>query len=128
MGLKERKEESKKEEEEKIDWHGIIEKDGKCEFGVVRENEKDEQEEKEEKLYNEKEVTEEQVNEEVEGEKLKDVIGAKYLKMEKSVCFMESSVYVVEVPVRDHGKAEVIEAKGKEIENLKMYETFLNIF
>ena len=74
------------------------------------------------------EVNEEQVNEEeVEGEKLKDVIGAKYLKMEKSVCFMESSVYVVEVPVRDHGKAEVIEAKGKEIENLKLYETFEEI-
>ena len=34
---------------------------------------------------------------------------------------------MVEVPVRDHGKAEVIEAKGKEIENLKLYETFEEI-
>merc|ERR1712240_51038 len=50
-------------------------------------------------------------------EEVKDEIGAKYLKMEKSVCFLESSVYVVEVPVREHGKAEVIEAKEKEIEN-----------
>ena len=55
------------------------------------------------------------------------MIGAKYLKMEKSVCFLESSVYVVEVPVREHGKAEVIEAKEKEIENLKLYETFEKI-
>ena len=44
--------------------------------------------------------------------------------MEKSVCFMENSIYVVEVPVKEHGKAEVIEAKEKEIENLKTYETF----
>ena len=48
--------------------------------------------------------------------------------MEKSVCFLESSVYVVEVPVRDHGKEEVIEAKGKEIENSKLYETFEEIY
>ena len=55
---------------------------------------------------------------------MKDVIGAKYLIMEKSVCFLESSVYVVEVPVREYGKAEVIEAKEKEIENLEKNEVF----
>ena len=33
--------------------------------------------------------------------------------------FLENSIYVVEVPVREHGKAEVIEAKEKEIDNLK---------
>merc|ERR1712240_648951 len=64
---------------------------------------------------------------EVENEKLKDVIGAKYLKFEKSVCFLESSVYVVEVLVREHGKAEVIEDKEKGIENLKTYETFEDV-
>ena len=31
------------------------------------------------------------------------------------------------VPVREHGKAEVIEAKEKEIENLKLYEIFEEI-
>merc|ERR1711873_284030 len=41
--------------------------------------------------------------------------------------FLESSVYVVEVPVREHGKEEVIEAKEKEIENLKLYEIFEEI-
>ena len=55
---------------------------------------------------------------------LKDVIGAKYSKMDKSVCFLENSIYVVEVPVREHEKEEMIEAKQKEIENLKLYETF----
>merc|ERR1712082_184838 len=120
--LKERKEESKEGRIEKSDRNEMIEEDEKSEPEEVRE---DEQKEKEEDPENEKAESEEQDNEkEVENEKLKDVIGAKYLKMEKSVCFLESSVYVVEVPVREHGKAEVIEAKEKEIENLKFYETF----
>ena len=33
---------------------------------------------------------------------LKDVIGAKYLKMNKNFCFLENSIYVVELPVREH--------------------------
>ena len=53
-----------------------------------------------------------------------DSVGAKYLKMANSVCFLDTSVYVVEVPVRDHGKPEVREAKEKEIQNLETYETF----
>merc|ERR1712082_87010 len=85
--LKERKEVSKKEKAERLDWNEIIEEDGRSKFGVVREDEKDEQKEKEEEPENEKEESEEQDNEEeLESEKLKDVIGAKYLKMEKSVC------------------------------------------
>ena len=55
---------------------------------------------------------------------LRDIIGAKYLKMDKSVCFLENSIYVVELPVREHGKPEVIKAKNKEIKNLETYETF----
>ena len=50
---------------------------------------------------------------------LKDAIGAKYLKVAISVCFLESSVYVVEVQLREHGKPEVKEAKDKEIQNLE---------
>ena len=34
------------------------------------------------------------------------------------------SIYVVEALVREHGKADVIEAKQMEIENLRMYGTF----
>ena len=44
--------------------------------------------------------------------------------MDKSVCFLENSIYVVEVPVKDHGKPEVIKAKEKEIQNFETYETF----
>ena len=55
---------------------------------------------------------------------LKDTIGAKYLRIENSMCFLENAVYVVEVPVREHEKPEIIEAKKREIENLEMYETF----
>merc|ERR1712240_565638 len=58
------------------------------------------------------------------GDGLKDIIGAKYLKMDKSECFLENLIYVVEVLVRDHGKPEVIEAKEKEIQNLETYEKF----
>ena len=61
---------------------------------------------------------------EVRTDGLNDGIGAKYLRMERSVCFMDHSIYVVEVPVREHGKAEIIEAKNNEIKNLKTYETF----
>merc|ERR1712243_287876 len=92
--LKERKEVSNKEKAEKLDWNEIIEEDERSKPGVVIEDEKYEQKEKEKEPENEKEESEEQDNEEeVESEKLKDAIGAKYLKMEKSVCFLESSVY-----------------------------------
>merc|ERR1712243_109610 len=96
----------------------MIEEDERSKPEVVNEEEKNEQEEEREEKENEKEV---------ENEGLKDKIGAKYLKMEKSVCFLESSIYLVEVPVRDHRKAEVIEAKRKEIKNLKLYESFEEI-
>ena len=55
---------------------------------------------------------------------LNDVIGAKYLKMKNSVCFLETSVFVGEVPVREHGRPEIIAAKEDEIRNLETYETF----
>merc|ERR1712120_42981 len=48
----------------------------------------------------------------------------KYLQVEKSVYFMDYEIYSVEVPVKDHGKPEIVEAKNKEIENLKFYETY----
>ena len=40
------------------------------------------------------------------------------------MCFLENSIFVVELPVKEYGKPEVIEAKEKEIENLETYETF----
>ena len=48
-----------------------------------------------------------------------DVTGAKYLKMENSVCFLENAIFVVQVPVFEHDKPELKEAKMKEIQNLK---------
>ena len=44
--------------------------------------------------------------------------------MENSECFDEMTIYTVEVPVREHKKLEVIEAKHKEIENLEKYGVF----
>ena len=37
---------------------------------------------------------------------------------------MDYGIFSVEVPLKEHGKPEIVEAKNKEIENLKLYETF----
>jgi len=52
--------------------------------------------------------------------------GATYLmRVERQECFdTEITTYVVEVPLKDHGKEEVVEAKQREIENLRLYDTF----
>ena len=50
---------------------------------------------------------------------------AAVINQTKEECFSEEDViYVVELPVKEHGRPEVIEAKDKEIENLKKYEVF----
>ena len=54
----------------------------------------------------------EETSEEIE----KDTTGAKYLQMENSVCFDDSCVFVVELPVSENGRLEVCEAKKKEIQ------------
>ena len=44
-------------------------------------------------------------------------------------CFdEESTVFVVEVPLKDHNKPEVIEAKENEVKNLEDYDTFEDAF
>ena len=54
----------------------------------------------------------------------KDTVGAKYLKEVKSVSFSNLSVYNAELPVSEHGRPEVKEAKTAEINNLLDYEVF----
>ena len=64
-------------------------------------------------------------SETIRREKSSDIVGAFYLRAENEECFKEEiTVHVVEVPVKDHKKPEVVEAKGKEIQNLKDYDTF----
>ena len=47
------------------------------------------------------------------------------MRKAKEECFIEDEVfYLVELPVNEHGRPEVAEAKEKEIENLKNYEVF----
>ena len=46
------------------------------------------------------------------------------MQIEHSECFDEMAIYTVEVPVREHKKPEVIEAKQKEIENLEKSDVF----
>ena len=40
---------------------------------------------------------------------------------------MDYQIYSVEVPVKDHGKPEIIAAKNKEMDNLKSYETYVEV-
>ena len=66
--------------------------------------------------------TEETENEnEVRRDHQNDVIGAKYLQVEKSVYFMDYEIFLLEVPVKERGKPEIIEAKNSLIESLKKY-------
>ena len=44
--------------------------------------------------------------------------------MENLECYDDIAILTVEVPVREHKKPEVIEAKQKEIENLEKYGVF----
>ena len=51
-------------------------------------------------------------------------IGAHYMKLEKNECFDDILVLVVDLPVSEHKKPEVVAAKKKELENLEYHGTF----
>ena len=53
-----------------------------------------------------------------------EVISTFWMQKENSECYDDITIYTVEVPVREHKKPEVIEAKQKEIENLEKYGVF----
>ena len=53
-----------------------------------------------------------------------DTIGANYLKVVNSVSFADLSIYSVKLPVWEHEKTEVKEAKEAEINNLLDYDVF----
>ena len=55
------------------------------------------------------------------------MIGAFWMINQNSECFDPFTIYVVEVPSKDHNTPEVIEAKEKEIKNLKDFDTFEEI-
>merc|ERR1712089_60158 len=76
------------------------------------------------KEENETEIEEIEDENEVRRDLQNDIIGAKYLQVEKSVYLMDYEIFSLEVPVKDHGKPEIVEAKNNEIENLKHYKTF----
>ena len=92
---------------------------------------KENKEDKTEIVDKNKDVEEEQ-NKEMEEksetvkmvDKARDAICAKYMKMGPTLYFLENAVFAVEVPVSEHNKLEVKEAKLKEIQNLEDYETF----
>merc|ERR1712101_32401 len=109
--LKERTKEKKEENRDEERCPEIIEEENK----VENDDKKEESEVEVEEIEDEKELRRDLQN---------DVIGAKYLQVEKSLYFMDYEIFTVEVPVREHGKQEIVEAKNNEIQNLKTYETF----
>merc|ERR1711895_43551 len=108
--LKERTEEEKEESNEQEKPPEIIEEENEAENDDKIED-------------SETEIEEEDENE-LGRDLQNDIIGAKYLQVEKSVYSMDYKIYSVDVPVKDHGKKEIVAAKNKEIENLKFYETY----
>ena len=54
----------------------------------------------------------------------RDRIASYWMKVENMECFEETAVFTVEAPVSEHRRSEVIEAKEKEVENLKKYGVF----
>ena len=54
----------------------------------------------------------------------KDEIATFWLKLENEECYEDITIYTVEVPVKEHKRPEVIEAKQREIENLEKYGVF----
>ena len=53
-----------------------------------------------------------------------DTVGAKYLKVVNSVSFSDVAIYTVELPVSEHWRPEVKEAKDTEVNNLLDYDVF----
>ena len=53
-----------------------------------------------------------------------DNISTNYLKVIYSVSFSDLSIYTVELPVLEHGRPEVKEAKMAEVNNLLDYDVF----
>ena len=53
-----------------------------------------------------------------------DVVGTNYLRIINSVSFSDLATYTVELPVSEHGRPEVKEAKTAEISNLLDYDVF----
>merc|ERR1711895_202078 len=86
--------------------------------------EEDSEAENDDKIEDSETKREEEDESEMRRDLQNDIISAKYLQVEKSVYFMDYEIFSVEVPVKEHGKPEIVEAKNKEIENLKLYETF----
>jgi hypothetical protein len=55
-------------------------------------------------------------------DQLKDTTGAFWIHTAQSECFdEEQTMYIVEVPVAQHGLPKVIDAKNKEFDNLKRF-------
>ena len=60
-------------------------------------------------------------------EKKNDVVGAYYISLPHKEELTEISIYRVEIPTKQHGRPDVLEAKKKEMENLRFYNTWTEV-
>ena len=131
--LVERIEGETKKNNKQEETHDVIEETKETENHENTENNESNETESDEKIENnEVEIVEENETEkenkiETRKDLKNDIIGAKYLQIEKSVYFMDYQIYSVEVPLKDHGKKEIVAAKNKEMDNLKFYETYIEV-
>ena len=51
-------------------------------------------------------------------------VGTTFMKIKENECFDSVTSYVVELPLKEHKRPEVVDAKQTEIENLEFYKTF----
>lgn len=54
----------------------------------------------------------------------RDNVSIFWMKIENTLCFDDVAIYTLVVPVKEHKKPEVIEAKDKEIESLEKYGVY----
>ena len=95
--LKERTEEEKEKSNEHDKRPEIIEEESEAE--------------NDDKIEDSETEREEEYESEMRRDLQNDIIGAKYLQVEKSVYFMDYEIFSVEVPLKDHWKPKIFEAK-----------------
>ena len=56
-----------------------------------------------------------------------DKVTTFWMRVDNTECFYYVEKYTVEVPVKEHKRVEVVEAKEKELENLEKYSMFKEV-
>merc|ERR1712112_284561 len=97
--------------------NGDVKKVAACKVKPYDLKERTEEENKannDKKKESETEIEEIEDENEVRRDLQNDIIGAKHLQVEKSVYFMNYEIFSLEVPVKEHGKPEIVNANNEK--------------